>query len=593
MSADRFTVPKYLPRSLTAAENNAQYCEKSATVNAIPRWLLAALVLTYLFPACMAYGPWKPDEPYTFGLVNHLLTSGDWVVPILAGEPFLEKPPLMIWTAAATATLLSPWLDAEYGARAAIPVFLLIAVIATATAARRWWGFGSGRIAVLALLGAAGMVQHARTLTADIPQLTGVSLALLGFAYLPKRGLTGGLLLGTGAGMAFLSKGLLVPGILAVTALAIPALAPDWRHRGYRNALVVAFVAALPWLVVWPLALYLRSDTLFLDWLWKNNIGRFFGFSVKELGAESYSGFMLETLPWFTFPLLPLAAYTCWAHLRQIRQLPGLLVCGLCFAIGVLTLSVSASARAVYLLPLVPPLAILAAPAALRLTRQTAAKADWAARLLFSVLIVFAWVLWWAAFVLKAPPNWEPLTRHLPQLDVLTVEPLALAIAFVLSLLWFGLLPRLTKFRTHTLTSWTSGLVISWAIGFTLLLPWIDLARSYQSTFNALADAMPIDATCLATAEVGESERGMIEYVVGITPERLETHPRSVCNLVLWQSRSEIPALNRSTDWALLWRGARPGERREYFWLFQRPAPPPLSPPQDVTRVANVIAVTR
>lgn len=536
----------------------------------VPRWLLVALVLVYLMPACMAYGPWKPDEPYTFSLVNHLLQTSDWVVPMLAGEPFLEKPPLMIWTAAATATLLSPWLAAEYGARAAIPLFLLIALVATAMAARRWWGVGAGRLAVLALLSAVGMVQHARMLTADVPQLTGVSLALLGFAYLPKRSLTGGLLLGTGAGIAFLGKGLLVPGVLAVIAIALPVMAPDWRRRDYRNGLLVAFVVALPWLVVWPAALYLRGDTLFLDWFWKNNVGRFFGFSVKELGAESYSGFMLETLPWFTFPLLPLAACTCWMHFRQIRELPGLLVCGLCFAIGLATLSVSASARAVYLLPLLPPLAILATPIALRLSRITATTADWIARLLFTLLIAFAWVLWWHAFVLQAPPDWTFLARHLPLSNALIVEPAKLAIAVVLSLLWIGLLPRLAQLPGRALTSWTSGIVISWAIAFTLLLPWIDLARSYQATFKELAEAMPTDARCLAAAEVGESERGMIDYVLGIAPERLDAHAQSACNLVLWQSRGAFPAVYESTDWALRWRGARPGETREQFWLFER-----------------------
>src|SRR5438309_5020008 len=55
---------------------------------------LAALIVTYLLPGVVGHDPWKQDEAYTFGIVLHMLESGDWVVPTLAGQPFMEKPPL-------------------------------------------------------------------------------------------------------------------------------------------------------------------------------------------------------------------------------------------------------------------------------------------------------------------------------------------------------------------------------------------------------------------------------------------------------------------------------------------------------------------
>src|SRR5258708_19976731 len=75
------------------------------------------LALYCLISAWMLFGlfgrdPWKPDEAYTFGVVNHIVQTGDWVVPHLAGEPFMEKPPLFFVTSAAfirlLPTLLSP-----------------------------------------------------------------------------------------------------------------------------------------------------------------------------------------------------------------------------------------------------------------------------------------------------------------------------------------------------------------------------------------------------------------------------------------------------------------------------------------------------
>jgi hypothetical protein len=46
-----------------------------------------------------------------------MLQSGDWLVPTLAGEPFMDKPPLFYWTAALFAKLFSPLLPLHDGAR--------------------------------------------------------------------------------------------------------------------------------------------------------------------------------------------------------------------------------------------------------------------------------------------------------------------------------------------------------------------------------------------------------------------------------------------------------------------------------------------
>src|SRR5919201_1888811 len=71
----------------------------------LPTTCLAAVV--WLIPGLIGRDPWKPDEAYSFGLVYHIVQSGDWVIPTLAGEPFMEKPPVFYVTAALFARLLS------------------------------------------------------------------------------------------------------------------------------------------------------------------------------------------------------------------------------------------------------------------------------------------------------------------------------------------------------------------------------------------------------------------------------------------------------------------------------------------------------
>src|SRR5207253_2524138 len=82
------------------------------------------------------HDPWKADEPYTFGVVYHMLRSGDWIVPTVGGQPFVEKPPLYYWVSWATAAAASPWLALHDAARLASAVFVVIGIVATAWAAR-------------------------------------------------------------------------------------------------------------------------------------------------------------------------------------------------------------------------------------------------------------------------------------------------------------------------------------------------------------------------------------------------------------------------------------------------------------------------
>ena len=67
------------------------------------RHFLIALLVPRLDRArdCSAMIRGNPTRPYTFGVVYDMLRGGSWLVPTLAGEPFLDEPPLYYLTAAA------------------------------------------------------------------------------------------------------------------------------------------------------------------------------------------------------------------------------------------------------------------------------------------------------------------------------------------------------------------------------------------------------------------------------------------------------------------------------------------------------------
>jgi hypothetical protein len=116
---------------------------------------------------------------------------------------------------------------------------------------------------------------------------------------------------------------------------------------------------------------------------------------------------------------------------------------------------------------------------------------------------------------------------------------------------------------------WAASICLVWGLGMTLLLPWLDYAKSFRSPFDELAAEMG-DSRCLSSIGLGEPQRGMLDYFLGIKSARQETHPRD-CPFLMVQTNSaaESPDVLRQ-DWVLIWQGGRPGEMDERFSLFQR-----------------------
>ncbi|HEX5464552.1 MAG TPA: glycosyl transferase, partial [Burkholderiales bacterium] len=98
--------------------------------------LVGLLCVAWILPGLIGHDPWKPDEAYSFGLIYHIIRHGDWVVPMLAGQPFLEKPPLYYLTAAAFAKAFSPPLALHDAARLASGFYMAIVFLFTGFAGR-------------------------------------------------------------------------------------------------------------------------------------------------------------------------------------------------------------------------------------------------------------------------------------------------------------------------------------------------------------------------------------------------------------------------------------------------------------------------
>src|SRR5258705_13554664 len=63
--------------------------------------VLLVLALAFVAPGLVGHDPWRAFDVIAIEIVHQMHLSGDWTVPRLAGEAWLDDPPLFHWLALA------------------------------------------------------------------------------------------------------------------------------------------------------------------------------------------------------------------------------------------------------------------------------------------------------------------------------------------------------------------------------------------------------------------------------------------------------------------------------------------------------------
>ena len=544
--------------------------------------LALLLLLAWLLPGLVGHDPWKPDEAYSMGLVYHIMETGDLIVPTLADEPFMEKPPLFFLTAALTAKGFSYLLPLHDGGRLASGFYMGLVFIFVALTGSELYGKGHGIITMIIMMGCIGLLPHAHLMITDTSLLAGFSIAFYGLALSQRRPLSGGVLLGIGAGVGFMSKGLLAPLVLGGIVLIVPLLSRDWRNRHFLLTIGVATLLALPWLTIWPYILYQRAPDLFHEWLWENNFGRFFGFS--RLATQQETGYYLKALTWFTWPALPLALMTLWQRRGQgwsglsTYLTPALLLPLVIASILLAVLMLSSATRELYILPLLLPLALLATPVVVESKFVPHRFMSHLLVILFGGLALLIWLVWFLS-VIHVPieawmPNIFPAEYHIMQeRQGVPFQGMAFTLALLATGIWIFATQQFGASAQRMIVGWTSGVTLIWLLLMTLWLPVIDYGKSYRSMVEEMQRAMPACYTCVASRGLGEPQRAMLHYFAKIFTHRVENgFPEDQCDLLLVTSDPRRipnpPPVNSNK----LWAGGRPGDLKEWYTLYQTPS---------------------
>ena len=519
-----------------------------------------------MLPGLIGREPWKADEPYTVGMVLHIAETGDWITPTLGGEPFMEKPPFFYFVSSLFARAFSPLMEFHTAARLGTMFFMGLTFWCVALASRKLNGSGKDWVAAALLAGCLGLSHTAHYLITDISLLTGFAVAIYGMTLCRERPIWGGVLCGTGIGMAFMSKGLLGPGLLGVSMVALLVLKP-WRTPQYLLTLVTCGLCALPWVVIWPWALYQRSHEQFHTWFFINNWGRFTGSSV--LGATNEPFFYFYVVPLYGIPAFPLMIWTLWKEKWAGIKKPEVLLPVLVFVVMFAILQKSSSGRALYALPLYIPLALLAARNLDKIPAQGLRMSFRIFAGLFGLLTLVLWVGWVAQL---AGAEWvlKPMRKVLPSYQPAFHWPTFVAGLVVTGAYLIWLVRQKKDVACNLGFNWLAGLACVYGVVMTLGLPYLNQVGSMRP-LGDIQKHIPAGETVMSI-NLGESQRGMMHYYAGLKTKRLEVlkEPLPDCKWLLVQTKfnegewQKLPPGN----WQLTWKHIH--RQKEIYWLYRK-----------------------
>lgn len=320
--------------------------------------------------------PWPADEPRFALVARDMVLSGQWLIPMIGGDTYADKPPLFFW-------MIGSFYVLTGSLRVAFLLPSLLASLASVALiydlGRRLWNREVGFTAGLLLLGTVQFVWQGRQAQIDATSCFWIVLGLYG--------LLRHLLLGpnwrwyyvgcAAAGLGIITKGvgflpllILIPYFLLRDARwsPRPRLLPG-EQSGWRW--VLGSVAMLAAICVWfaPMMIASLSSPQLAAYrdeiLFKQTIDRY---ANSWIHVKPFWYFFTEVIP----PLwLPASALIPWAVPRwrdawRARDLRiALLLCWVLLV--VLFFSFSTGKRGVYILPALPAFCLALAPSLLQL----------------------------------------------------------------------------------------------------------------------------------------------------------------------------------------------------------------------------------
>ncbi|HEU4403562.1 MAG TPA: glycosyltransferase family 39 protein [Candidatus Polarisedimenticolia bacterium] len=302
---------------------------------------------------------WEPDETRTGEVVREIVSSGSWAVLHDNGQPYLEKPPLYFWLAAAVSRAAGG--VSELTVRLPASLAALLGVVSLFYLGRDLFGRRVGALAGLILATSWKYFMEARWGRPDMLWTLFLTFACLAFHRAYRAGGARGWLLGfyLAMGLAILTKG---PAGLVLPLLAAGLFLVAIRDPGFLRRAGLAWglpVAALP-AALWLAAYRATSGEAFPMVHALGRLATRFTEGVHHAHsfAHTLTSLAIDFMPWVLF--LPGAAWLTapWRGARSDHENAYLYSW---IAVIFCLFALSVEKRGIYLLPLLPFLALLLA----------------------------------------------------------------------------------------------------------------------------------------------------------------------------------------------------------------------------------------
>jgi hypothetical protein len=326
--------------------------------SSVASWLLVVCLPALLLYPCMSFYLFEPDEGRYAEIPREMLERGEWTVPYLQGEPYLDKPPLLYWLVMLSYMVFGVH---DWAARLVPAIAVHACIVATYALGRRSLGERATLYGALFLCLMPSVAGIGRLLTMDGLLTLWVTLGIW-CIYEATRGptLRRGWWFGAAVagGLGLLTKG-------PVTLILM--LPPLWLHRRLTGTgadiswasrlafLGVLLKIALPWYI----ALALFHPDFARYFLWEHNVLRFLApFDHLEPFWYYLPLLALGLMP-ATLLLVPFVVYLCTADSQTAAtRTPALGFTLLAGGWCVLFFSLSGCKLPTYILPAFPFLAL-------------------------------------------------------------------------------------------------------------------------------------------------------------------------------------------------------------------------------------------
>jgi len=335
----------------------------------LPLLLLAALT----FFAGLGRGAiTDSDEAFYAESSREMVASGDWITPYYNYEPRFQKPILYYWLTSATYLATGA---TEMGARLWAALAGVGLVLVTAACGRRWYDEATGLLAAAIVATNFGYFSIGRMALPDLPLTFCITLAIWAalVSTLEQERSTRKfvILAALGLGLGFLAKGPV--GIIIPVLVIVPVLMIERRSIGLNpDDIVLGFLIMLAVAVPWYVVMWARHGNEYLQSFFVGD--NFQRFATDRFNAPRPWWFYLPVvagglLPWTPLALVWLGPITQFIRgRRSVGTIDLRLLLWAALPLVFYSLSVGKQPR--YVLPVLPPLAILLASSIIERTQE-------------------------------------------------------------------------------------------------------------------------------------------------------------------------------------------------------------------------------